>query len=177
MRNTNLEHILTADENLAFKKLHEKYFQTILRYILKNNGNKEDAEDIFQDTLLIFHQNLKKQEDFELTASVKTYLVAISKNLWLKKLRQDKTRLNINSLTMSDFSYSIEQEKTVWDRLNYLIAKMSETCKRLIIDVFFKEKSDEQIKDEYGYKNIHTVQNMKHKCVKKLKKIKSIEKN
>ena len=176
MKNTNLIHILTVNENLAFKKLHEEYFQTILKYILKNNGSKEDAEDIFQDTLVIFHQKLN-QEDFEVTASIKTYLVAISKNLWLKKLRHDKTRLKIDSLTMSHFSYSIEQEKTVWDRLNYLITKMSETCRRLINDVFFKAKSDEQIKDEYGYKNIHTVQNMKHKCVKKLKKIKSIEKN
>jgi DNA-directed RNA polymerase specialized sigma24 family protein len=49
-------------------------------FILNNNGRTDDAEDIFQDTMIVLLEKLR-QDDFMLTASIKTYIMAIAKNL------------------------------------------------------------------------------------------------
>ncbi len=56
------------------------------RFVTNNNGTTNDAQDIFQDVMLVFVEKVR-QDDFHLTASAKTYLMAITKHLWLKKRR------------------------------------------------------------------------------------------
>ena len=59
------------------------------RYVLKNSGDKDDAKDVFQNTLIVFYKKVLI-ENFELSSKISTYLFSIAKNLWLKKLRDEK---------------------------------------------------------------------------------------
>jgi DNA-directed RNA polymerase specialized sigma24 family protein len=67
--------------------LYRNYFDSIQRLILKNSGNTEDAEDIFQDALVIVYKKIQDNQ-LKLSCSFKTYMYAISRNLWLQKLQK-----------------------------------------------------------------------------------------
>lgn len=156
----------------SYQHFYTNYFPSIRKYILSNSGNQEDAEDIFQETMIVFIKKLKR-DDFELTASVKTYLIAISKNLWLKQLRErKKMRLTneIPPLLDEQVDDIIEQERNNSEKILYAMAKMTSHCKKLITDIFFRGKVIEEIQKEYGYTTRHNATNQKHKCIQQARK-------
>lgn len=171
---------LKGENNHAFGKLYKMYFGMVNRFITNNNGRTADSEDIFQDTMIVLLAKLRR-DDFQLTASIKTYIMAIAKNLWLKRLRTayretEFTELHDHKL-YDDITLSIEREKTYMDKLQYLMQKISTHCKGLIQDMFFKQKSIDQIQRDYGYSSKHNAQNQKHKCVEQIRRVKEKEGN
>ena len=166
---------LKGENNNAFGQLYKEYFGMVNRFVTNNNGRTDDAEDIFQDTMIVLLEKLR-QDDFQLTASIKTYIMAISKNLWLKRLRttyRETEFTNIHDIKFyEEINLAIEQEKNYWDKLQNYMHKITDHCKGLIHDIFFKEKTIEQIQQEYGYSTKHNAQNQKHKCVEQIRKVK-----
>jgi RNA polymerase sigma factor (sigma-70 family) len=171
---------LKGENNGAFGKLYKKYFYAVNRFVTNNNGNINDAEDTFQDTMIVLLEKLR-HDNFELTASLKTYIMAISKNIWLKKLRKNYTEIDFTEQNSNAFfeeiDTAIEGEKNYFDKLQNYIHKITKHCQGLIHDMFFKEKSIEQIQKEYGYSSVHNAQNQKHKCVEQIRKVKEQDKN
>ncbi len=140
--NTDIIVDLREESNFAFGELYKNYFKSINHFVLNNNGSTSDAEDIFQDTMLILIQKLR-QDDFQLSASIKTYITAIAKHLWLKKLRNSYRETEFTDLHDNKFyeeiNLSIEQEKTYWDKLQFYMTKITDHCSRLMHDMFFKK--------------------------------------
>jgi len=169
---------LKGENNHAFGQLYKAYFGMVKRFVTNNNGRNDDAEDIFQDTMLVLVEKLQ-QDNFELTASVKTYIMAISKNLWLKRLRTAYRETEFTDIHDNQFyeeiNIAIEQEKSYKDILQNYLHKITKHCQGLIHDMFFKEKSIEQIQKDYGYSTKHNAQNQKHKCVEQIRKVKEQE--
>ncbi len=169
---------LKGENNQAFGALYKNYFATVNRFITNNSGTSQDAEDVFQDTMIALVAKLR-QDDFVLKASVKTYIVAIAKNLWFKKLRTANREIAFTDIHDNKFyeeiTLAIEEEKSYWDKLQNYIDKITDHCRGLILDMFFKNKPIEQIQKDYGYSSIHNAQNQKHKCVEQIRKVKERE--
>ncbi len=167
---------LKGENNRAFGQLYKEYFGMVNRYIVNNNGQNEDALDIFQDTMLVLVEKLRNDE-FQLTASIKTYIMAIAKNLWLKRLRNKAKnyQLSENNQLFDEINFAIEQEKTFWDKLQNYMHHISDHCKGLIHKMFFRNNTIEQIQKEYGYSTKHNAQNQKHKCVEQIRKVRDTE--
>lgn len=169
---------LKGENNSAFGKLYQEYFGMVHHFVMNNSGNIDDAEDLFQDTMMVLIQKLR-QDDFELSASIKTYIMAISKNIWLKKLRDGHQETEYSEIhekqINQEIDLAIEEEKSYKDKLQTFIHKVTKHCQGLIHDLFFKEKSIEQIQKDYGYSTKHNAQNQKHKCVEQIKKVKKEE--
>jgi DNA-directed RNA polymerase specialized sigma24 family protein len=167
---------LKGESSYAFGILYKNHFVMVSRFVIKNSGTALDAEDVFQDTMLVLVEKLR-QDDFVLTASIKTYIMAISKHLWFKKLRSASRELEFtdvhNSKLLQEIEFSIEQEKTYWDKLQFYMTKITDHCSRLMHDMFFKNKPIEQIQIEHGYTSRHNAQNQKHKCMEQIRKVKN----
>jgi RNA polymerase sigma factor (sigma-70 family) len=170
---------LKGENNHAFEELYKNYFSTVSRFVNKNNGTDDDAQDIFQDTMLVLIEKLR-QDNFELTASLKTYIMAIAKHLWLNRLkitsRQTEFTNHNDNQFYEEINLSIENEKTYWDKLQNYMTFISAHCNRLIHDMFFMNKGIEQIQEDYGYSTVHNAQNQKHKCIEQIKKVKDKDK-
>jgi RNA polymerase sigma factor (sigma-70 family) len=166
-----------SSETFTLEKLYKEHFQTVNKFIQKNSGTKQDAEDIFQDTLIVLIEKLKK-DDFKLTASLKTYIVAIAKNLWFKKLRDNRINVtgesfeNLSEKFYSEIETSIENEKTYWDKLSMYMSNVSDHCKKILDMFYFERKTIEEIQTHFGYTTKHNAQNQKYKCVEQLKSVK-----
>lgn len=171
---------LKGENNTAFRQIYKAYFGMVNRFVTNISGKTNDAEDLFQDTMIVLIEKLRK-DDFELTASIKTYIMAISKNLWFKQLRHAGREVEFTDVRDNQFyeeiDLAIEDEKSYKDKLQTFIHRVSKHCQGLIHDMFFKEKSIDQIQKNYGYSTRHNAQNQKHKCVEQIRKVKEDKKN
>lgn len=164
------------DSNIAFGILYQQYFVYVKKYILKNKGNTEDAEDVFQDSLLILYEKLNA-DDFNVQTCLGNYLIGISKNIWLKKLKNRNFYIespeNYFIENQQEITSAIENEKYYWEKLFGYVKSISSHCQNLIHDIFIENKSIEEIQNKYQYSSKHNAQNQKYKCVEQIRKIKN----
>jgi RNA polymerase sigma factor (sigma-70 family) len=170
---------LKREDNFSFEQLYKLYFPSILNFVSNNKGSNEDAEDVFQEAIIILLQKLR-QENFLLTSSLKTFLFAIAKNIWLKKLRDNK------KITSNDFEkYSLETEifdteiiaeKTNEEKVENWLTKITNNCQRILKAIFFYQEPMDSLMKKMGWKNKHTAANQQYKCIQQVKKQKNKEK-
>ena len=75
------------DSKHTLNQLYKSYFPMILQFILSNNGDEDDAKDIFQESIIVLY-NKVKSGNFELTSKLKTFIYSVCRRLWLKRLNQ-----------------------------------------------------------------------------------------
>jgi RNA polymerase sigma factor (sigma-70 family) len=168
---------LKTRENNAYEILYKFYYPSVRNFICKNNGCEDDAKDVFQETIIVLLAKIPK-DDFDLRSSLKTYIFAISSNLWLKRLRDAskivKTELNMYEKYLADYEEAEEREKeTQQNRIKRALnvfKRVSNKCRVLLAAIFFDEKNIETVTKEFGYTNKHNAQNQKFKCLEQARK-------
>ncbi|HTN16523.1 MAG TPA: sigma-70 family RNA polymerase sigma factor [Chitinophagaceae bacterium] len=169
---------LKKESSHAFELLYDAYFDVVLRHVLHNSGTKDDAEDLFQEVMIVLVHKIR-DDNFRLSASLKTYVMAIGKNLWLKTLRnrsrdQDHKQLSAAAY-YTEISAALEREKYYSSKLQQYLYKISRHCQGFIDDVFFKGKSLDQIKEEYGYTTRINAANQKYKCMEQIRRVRDTD--
>jgi DNA-directed RNA polymerase specialized sigma24 family protein len=128
-----IDAILSNDKKvLSF--LYEYNFDSLNKKIIIEGGSRKDTEDIFQDSLLILFLKIQKNE-LKLTSSVHTFLHAIARNLWKRKVVEKAARFgnieDINEVPEDVFDedyVQIERRKLYQKHLENLPTD----CRRLI---------------------------------------------
>jgi RNA polymerase sigma factor (sigma-70 family) len=168
--NTDILNELKANPNLAFVFLHKSHYPSIANYIKTNNGSEQDAEDIFQETIIIILEKIK-QPSFALTSSLKTFQFSIARNLWLKHLRDNKlkTTYDIEQIDIEEYNETNENELKTQSVLS-LLDKITIQCKRILEAIFILGEPMENLMLRMGWKNKHTAANQKYKCLEQAKK-------
>jgi RNA polymerase sigma factor (sigma-70 family) len=171
-----LEGLRTRD-NAAYNLLYTFYYPSIENFVKRNSGTSDDAKDVFQETIIVLLDKVPKQ-DFVLTSSMKTYIMAVASNIWLKRLRDAKrvTRLDID-FEMEDMTPSEwEQKEAAHSQRNFvqrIFEKMTRHCVIFLTRTFISGASREKLMEEMGYKNTHTFDNQKYKCLEQARKTKN----
>ncbi len=153
--------------NSSMHFLYSQYFHPVKNYVLKNSGNADEADDLFQDALVIFYVKVRKGE-YRKTSSLKTYLFGIARNLWLKELRRRRTaHKHLKVEDESDF-----QEELIIQKSQMTIRKVmeliNEECKQLLIDFYFEGKTMAGLTIKYGLGSEAATKNKKYRCLQKL---------
>lgn len=170
---------LKNEKNTSFALLYRFYYPSIAAFITRNNGNRADAEDVFQEAIIVLLQQVR-QPGFVLTASLKTYLFAIARNLWLKRLRDTK-RMALT--TFDTYTESEEtplpdphEEPTPDQKLTTWLTRITLNCQRILKAIFFYEVPMESLMQKMGWKNKHTAANQQYKCIQQVKRERNREK-
>jgi len=151
--------------------VYKQNYTPVRNFILRNNGEEDDIDDILQESVIALWQNVMKEE-FHLSAKLTTYLLAIVKNLWFKQLKKKNRLVRIDET-------GTEREKAEGDQFNALsridltaiheiIAEMDETCRKLLSYFYFDGFSNKVIAEKLGFANTDTVKSKKYQCYKKL---------
>jgi RNA polymerase sigma factor (sigma-70 family) len=165
---------LKHQDKAAYQLLYQCYYPVVEKYVLRNNGSQADARDLFQDALLVLCRQTAA-DDFTLTCSLKTYLFAISQNLWLKQLRKVKRglRIELESLQRAEngsfslgWECQLEAEKTLVQKINLWLSRITIHCQTLLKNLFLLGRNFQEL----GYKNKHTAQNQQYKCLQQLRR-------
>jgi RNA polymerase sigma-70 factor (ECF subfamily) len=90
-----------AGDQAAFIQLYECHRAAIFRFAYRLSGSVEAAEDITHDCFLSL---IKRPDGFQPNrASLRTYLLSASRNLWLKQLRNSHRESALDEITEDHF--------------------------------------------------------------------------
>lgn len=86
-----VEDYLAGDAG-AFRILIERYHDPLLRFLFRLVGNRQTAEDVFQETFLQVHQSL---DTFDVSRRLKPWLFTIAANKGRDTLRKNQRRATV----------------------------------------------------------------------------------
>jgi RNA polymerase sigma factor (sigma-70 family) len=159
----------------VLKELYKTHFPMIAHLVCSNSGTQQEAKDVFQECLIAFYERIQRP-DFILTCQIKTYLYAVCKRLWLKRLTEKKKFMK-DPGTGEDFP-QIEEEMSLIEESERKFAlvgtslqNLGEPCRGIIEDFYIRDLSMEAIRDKRGYTSAENAKNQKYKCLQRLKKI------
>lgn len=160
----------------AFEQLYQRYHPSIATYITQHSGTTADAEDIFQETMIVFLQKTR-QADFVLSSSLKTYLFAIARNLWLKRLRDNKLvpvdDLEKYGSASEGLNFELQRPPDNAEKVILWLEKVTANCQRILKAIFFYKEPMVSLMKKMGWKNKHTAANQQYKCIQQVKKEKN----
>lgn len=165
-----LDWIRVGKQQKAYKQLYS-HFATIRKMIRENGGNKEDAEDIFQEALIIFS---RKCEDpsFELTSQVSTYLYSVSRFLWNDELKK-RQRLSITTadpdIRQDDEWEELIHQEEKFKKAETVLSKIGEKCLQLLKFFYLDNKSMKEIAKKMELSSEKIAKNQKYKCLERAK--------
>lgn len=174
----NLFEQLKSEQSKAFEMLYSDMFQSVSRFVINNNGSIDDAEDVFQEAMLVLVYKIRSNE-FRLSASIGTYVRAVCKFVWLKRLRQSKNIVSIDAWSQyndKELEEVILAEAAYKGKLQKYLHKISKHCQMFIDEVYFQGKTIEQIQQQYGYSTKHNALNQKYKCLEQIRRVKNQDK-
>jgi len=117
-----------AGDAAAFQQLYERHRNAVFRFAYRLSGSVENAEDLTHDCFLSL---IKRAASFETgRASLRTYLLAATRNLWLKQLRTLGRESALDEFDENDF---VEVSKEPLGRLldNEMSLKVAEAVASL----------------------------------------------
>lgn len=165
-----LEELLVGDAEVI-DRLYKEHFPTIRQLVINNSGIHEDAEDVFQETLMITFRK-GKYEGLKIRCSLSTYLFAVARNLWLQKLRERKVRNRLEMMVaepgISSISDNhIEEERRQLFAEHFL--RLKPDCQK-VLKMAFQQMSLEEISESMGYKGPNYAKTKKFNCKELLKR-------
>lgn len=170
---TDLLTRLRKRDESAYRELYRNHYSMVRHLVVQNSGSDEQAQDVFQDGVIALFENAQKP-DFNLTASLKTYLYSICRNLWFKKLRSRKTEAQLNDFETPIAVETIDEPDASERQLavmNACLEKLGDPCRKLLTLFYYARLSMDAIADELGYTNAGNAKNQKYKCLQRLRKL------
>jgi len=171
----SLKSVDKSERNKALSYIYKSQYMSIASYVKRNNGNETDAEDIFQEGLTILYEQVLN-ESFKKQSAISTYLFAICKNQWSRRLRKASRR---NEL------YGVESDETQTDdlvldsmiaseeveTLTSLLEDLDCPCKKILILYYYENRSMKEIAGLMNLANDGVAKNKKNRCLNKLRSL------
>lgn len=166
-----IELIKDNNSQKAFIVLY-KHFPMIRKMIMTKGGSKDDAQDIFQEALIVFY-NKAKDENFKLTSQLSTYLYSVSNYLWKDELRKREKAMTYKveqQMGDKEDDLFIELEKEEEIKLaERIINELGDRCRELLILFYSGTMKLKEIGVKMGYNSENTVKTQKYKCLEMAK--------
>ncbi|MBK8244243.1 MAG: sigma-70 family RNA polymerase sigma factor [Saprospiraceae bacterium] len=171
--------LLKEQNNNAFAQLYLYHTVFVHKLVLANSGDAEDAKDVEQSVIIHLYEKLI-QGKFELNEGVKlsSYLFAVAKNIWLKKLDLkgklptenfdkfvDKGQIDVDIENL--FIPEGPKETTIIDCLELL----NNDCQSILTKYYYEEKAMREIALEIATITEENLRKRKYKCIQKLKEL------
>ncbi|MFI5153390.1 MAG: RNA polymerase sigma factor [Chitinophagales bacterium] len=166
---------LAENNREAIETIYKENYHMVQSLILNNNGNTEDAKDIFQEAIIVLYEK-SKSDSFQLNCLIKTYVYSVSRRLWLKRLMQmqrftPETNDAQEMVSVEEDLEAHEQKNADFLLMERAMMALGEPCKSLLESYYLHKKSMLKIAEDFGYTNADNAKNQKYKCLMRLKKI------
>lgn len=175
-----IEGLLSRDTALCNKIaefLYSENNKSISHYVLNNSGTLQDAEDLFQDSIItLIHQVWQEKYHLQDDTKLSTYFFSVAKKNWLKKLEREGKKYNwelqfsknqseiISNNSAIEIMIEKEEIESSWAIFNQL----GDLCKKVLTAYYFEEKTMEEIALKFGFTNAQAAKTRKFRCMQEL---------
>jgi len=166
-----LKAIKTGNNEMVLSNLYKEMLPRIKKFIMRNSGSEEDVKDVFQDTVLIFYNQVKLNK-FDETKDIGGFMFSVARNLWINKAKRDKRQIHIedmeetkeSDLSALDDLITVEKAKAIEEVLD----KIGADCKRLLKYSIYDKISLKEIAEKMGFANEGVAKTYNYRCKQKL---------
>jgi len=160
----------------SIRAIYKEHFEQLSWFVINNNGNMHDAEDIFQEVVVGFIDAVQKNK-FRGESSIKTFLYSMNRFAWLNELKKRGRAVK------REFSYEKGQDKNEPDASQFIVRQeartrvleivdqLGETCKKILLMFYYENLSMKEILQKTEYETEQVVRNKKYKCLKQLEQM------
>ena len=190
---TDKELVILIQQNQDYLgEVYKRCKQYSISFMRKmTNGSKSDYEldDVFHDSILVLYEKIIGA-NFELTASLQTYLNSVCRFQLLNKMGKEKLNSDYDEhigkdvdednpmsykSTITDTLDEIEDHKenqfTAIENALVIMKDAGGHCYELLTLFWYHKKSMNELTDFFGYNNSDTTKSRKSKCQKRLEKM------
>ncbi len=166
---------LAGNNREAIETIYRAHYSMVQTLVINNSGTSDDARDVFQEAIIVLYEKAKSGS-FELHAQLKTYIYAVSRRLWLKKLQQNQRfagdLANAPETIATEEDVDMYEHRTRdFEMMEEALQHLGEPCKEILESYYLRKKNMSEIAKEFGYTNADNAKNQKYKCLMRLKKI------
>lgn len=167
--------IKSCDQRLKDWALYQFYADTEIKswvnsYIINKGGNNEDAEDVFQESIIIFDRNIRSGK-FEGKSSLKTYLLAVVKWAWLSYRRKRGYSEEFKPEMINDLDDGLEfiileeeRSQLVESAIDQLDTRCQELLRYYKLDYSMKD-----IQSKMGFSSPEMAKKQAYRCRERLR--------
>lgn len=139
------------------------------KYVRKNKGDLQDAQDVFHDALINFI--IKVKEHNEDIQDVKGYIFISARNLWISKVTRS------NKFVYNEYLYEGEpdlesgddlENKEKQDLMKEVLNSLGERCRDLLTLTFYLDYSLKDAAQKLGISSDEVAKTNQYRCKKKL---------
>lgn len=162
---------IRREDRRILQRIYKVYYPAVLHYVQANHGSEHDAQDVFQDAMVIIYLKIKRFTPV-LACTFGTYFFSINKYLWYKELRRTRT-VSSNLLDPDElidyennfvFDYvRMEKRKLVLDHFY----EMGESCQKLLT-LFMQNTPVSRITKMMGFTSDQYTRNRRTLCKERL---------
>lgn len=164
-----VEKIRLGEANSVLKSVYEKHEQEIIRWIKKNNGSRQEAQDIFQDSILSFYQYVIEGK-YDERYTIGAFLFRVSKNKWINRVKQIQRNLHIETFIEQELEIKEIENVKKNEIVMKVLSQIGERCREVLTYSILYDLSMEDISVRMGFNSTNTAKTKNYKCKKKLEK-------
>ena len=162
-----------GETNNAIRFIYQHYAASVSSFIIGFGASRQDAEDVFQDTVVSFIDIVKKGK-FRNEASIKTFLNSVARNIWLNEIKkreraghrekQYEAGRDQKETDIGQLIGDLEDKR----QLRELVDKMGDSCRKILKLFYYENLPMKEIVDQMHYENEQVARNKKYKCLQQL---------
>jgi len=157
--------LLTVEMREAFfMALYKKAFPAVARHVARMGGSFEEAQDIFQDALVVYYEKVVSACT-EPVANEKGYVLGIAKKLWLQHYRTNGRYRRLDDVDIITVAY----EQPSAGKLLYYLATAGKKCMELLKACYYDALPPGDVAELFGYAGTHSATVAKYKCMEKVR--------
>ncbi len=155
----------------AISYLYDLLLPDLTAFILSNSGQRSDAEDIFQEGLLVLYK-MASESGFEIKYSIKSYFSTICRNIWFNRLKKNKREEFYGDWANDEIKQDGSLHEMLEQNAQMALYKkhfllLNEKCKQ-ILEMYFKGKKMKEIADTLDMASEGYVRKKKYECKQSL---------
>lgn len=166
---------LVQNNSFVIREIYEKFAPKVIGFVCKNSGDREQAEDLVQEVLLVIYDQARTKK-LQLTCPFDAYFFLLCKRKWLNILKKSSLqKVTINEEIVSanepvqEPVLETETFATRQSLYEHMFQKIGDVCKELLTKSFELDSMEEvanALNVTYGY-----ARKKKSLCIGKLTKM------
>jgi RNA polymerase sigma factor (sigma-70 family) len=177
LQNDEVISAIRSGQMQAVEDLYTRYRADFFRWSSRRiNANRQDLEDAWQDAVIAFYTQVISGKLTVLRYDARVWLFSVGYKRLLNHRRKIKRLLwqdEIDEALRNDTSWLDFQENQGHsekkENLHTAMKTMSGQCREMLIQRYFKEKSIEEIQQEWEHSSTNTTSATLSRCLKRLK--------
>ncbi|MFT6500794.1 MAG: RNA polymerase sigma factor (sigma-70 family) [Crocinitomicaceae bacterium] len=161
----------SLDVNKELRTLYKKW-PDVKRFLKSKGCNSTDAEDIFQEALLIFTRKME-EPDFELTVDSFHYVKNTCKFIWYNQSRKEgkhrHSELHDNFTEEEDDEWL--QKELKLKSIEDALSQIGKQCQQILQMFYGLGLNMVDIAKKVGLRNDKVAKAQKYRCINKVKEI------